>query len=266
MLKILLLSLLSLFSFAALAISPKEANEKALASAVTYAQDSLSKVKLVGKVKLPCLVKLSPQFSAKGINDDCDQFFDNAGNIGLWGNQIIQTISKIPHEELANSFYSNDIPDMNFICPKFKKFSMGLKLKFWVWTFASISWQESSCNHKVSAKGINARAIGLLQLEDSRQLRKSRGPNCDVPSVKDPNNNLACGVDILHQQLLGAKGDYFKNFGTGELFWKNGYWQHLRLKDNSSHQQKILTARSQGEEISKKTDIKELVMRFPYCQ
>lgn len=241
-------------------------DQQSLSSAVTYAEESLGELKAAGSVVLPCLVTLSPHFSLNGIKDDCDKFFDNAGNTGPWGNQIIKTITKLPKEELENSFYSKDIPDMDFICPKFKEFPSELKLKFWVWTFAAISWQESSCNEKVSAQGTNARAVGLLQLEDTRQLRKSRGPNCDVASVRDPANNLACGVDILHQQLLGAEGKYFKNVGTGELFWKSGYWQHLRLKDNSSRAQKMLTAKSQSQEIPKKTNIKELVMRFPYCQ
>lgn len=269
MIKILLITFL--FSFNALA---EQENQQELQAAVNQVGDSLSDLQKAGKILLPCVpttgskgsVVLAPHFSLNGVKDDCDKFFDNNGNVGPWGNHLIKTITKLPAAELEKSFYSNDIPDMDFICPKFSEFSADLKLKFWVWTFASISWQESSCNEKVTAQGTNARAVGLLQLEDTRQMRKSRGDNCNVASVRDANNNLACGVDILHQQLLGADGDYFKNIGTGELFWKSSYWQHLRLKNNSPKHQKLLTERSQSQKMPKKADIKELVMRFPHCR
>jgi len=244
-----------------------------LVSAANTVKESLEQVKDAGKVSQPCTanleeagqIVLTPHFNLNGVKG-CNQFIKDDGSIGPWGNSVVSTIVKLPSSELENSFFSNDIPDMDFICPKFKDFSQQLKLKFWVWTFSSISWQESGCNPNVTAVGTNAKAVGLLQLEDTRTLRKSRGENCDVPSVKDPKNNLACGVDILHQQLLGSKGSYFGNSATGELFWKSSYWQHLRLKDKSQRQQQLLTQKVQSDDLGKKTNIKELVMRFPFCQ
>jgi hypothetical protein len=53
-------------------------------------------------------------------------------------------------------------------------------------------------------------------------------------------------VDILHQQLLGAEGSYFKNIGTGELFWKSSYWQHLRLKNKGPKQLQMLIEKSRA--------------------
>lgn len=253
-----------LFSCSAYA---QEESTKELIESVVTVTETLAQIKEAGVVQLPCTpqVVLSSHFNLNGVKD-CNQFLKDDGSIGPWGVNIINTIAKLPPSELEQSFFSDSIPDMDFICPKFNQFSPALKLKFWVWTFSAISWQESSCNPKTSAQGTNARAVGLLQLEDTRGLRKSRGPNCDVSSVTDVKNNLACGVDILHQQLLGAKGTYFKGVGTGELFWKSSYWQHLRLKDSSPRKQQLLTQKIMGQEPSKKTNIKELVMRFPYCQ
>jgi len=267
MIVILFLALLSSNSFA------QDDEVAGLVSAANTVKNSLAQMKDAGKVSQPCLsnpedanqVVLSPHFNLNGVKG-CNKFIEDDGDIGPWGNTVISAITKIPAAELEDSFFSNDIPDMDFICPKFKEFSSQLKLKFWVWTFSAISWQESSCNPNISAIGTNARAVGLLQLEDTRNLRKSRGDNCDVPSVKDPKNNLACGVDILHQQLLGPKSNYFGNSASGELFWKSSYWQHLRLKDKSPRLQQKMTQKVQSDDIGKKTNIKELVMRFPLCQ
>lgn len=270
------MKLLAIFLFTVLITALGHAQQEETAELVTAAvtaNDSLDQVKEAGKISLPCKasieeaerIALSPHFNLRGIKD-CTQFIKADGAFGPWGNSIIETIAKLPKDELEKSFYSHDIPDMDFICPKFKQFGAAVKLKFWVWTFSAIAWQESSCNPNVTAIGPRARAVGLLQLEDTRVLRKSRGENCNVPSVKDFKNNLACGVDILHQQLLGPKSSYFGSSATGELFWKSSYWQHLRLKDNSLLQQARLTQKIEEQELPKKIDIKELVMRFPYCQ
>ena len=271
-----MMKLLSLFLFAMLIAAVGHAQQKEtaeLVTAVVTANESLNQAKEAGKISLSCnasigeaeRIVLSPHFNLRGIKD-CIQFIKPDGTYGPWGNSIIETIAKLPKDEVEKSFYSNDIPDMDFICPKFKKFGSTVKLKFWVWTFSAIAWQESSCNPRVIGSGQRTRAIGLLQLEESRILRKSRGSNCNVPSVNDPKNNLACGVEILHQQLLGPQSSYFGGLATGELFWKSTYWRHLRLKDNGQPQQELLTQKIQEQELPKNTSIKELIMRFPYCQ
>jgi hypothetical protein len=266
------LFIFSYFLFISLA-QAKNPDTIALVEAVETTNQSLPKIKEGSLSPIPCnssagetnKVILAPHFSSNGVINRCEKFFDNKGELGPWGDSVIKAIKKLPPEEQKLSFFSNTIPDMNFICPQFSQFSNDLKLKFWAWTFASIAWQESSCQPTNISQGINCRAIGLLQLEDTRELRKSRGPNCGVLSVMEPNENLSCGVEILHQQLLGSNGTYFKNIGTGELFWQSSYWQHLRLKDKGLRQQKLLSEKSQSQDLTQKPSIKDLIMRFPYC-
>lgn len=244
--------------------------EDELTASVKLASKTLSGVNKVTAAKSPCdipenpKVPLADQFDYKGAK--CEKFLTESGDQGEWGKVVTDQIKNLPSDEVENSFYSNNIPDMDFICPNFKSFSKELKLKFWVWTFASISWEESTCNPKASAQGINCKAVGLLQLEGSSKLRRGRGSNCEVASVNDAKNNLSCGVEILHDQLLGQKSSYYKGTeATGELFWEGSYWLHLRLKEKKEeeHKKKLLTSIS-GKE--KKPNIKTLVMRFPYCR
>ncbi len=251
----------------------QDPEKQALVQAVELTDQSLPKLKEGSTSPNSCeaeageiaKVVLAPHFSNNGVNNKCDKFFDKKGDLGPWGNSVIKAINKLPPKEQDRSFLSNSIPDMNFICPNFSQFSKDLKLKFWAWTFAAIAWQESSCDPNEISQGINCKAVGLLQLEDTMELRKGRGPNCGVSTVMEAHENLSCGVEILHQQLLGSNGTYFKNIGTGELFWKSSYWQHLRLKDNGVNQQKILSKKSQSQDTTLKPSIKDLVMRFPFC-
>lgn len=247
------------------------AGENSLKDAVDLANNSLTKIHDTGSIKLPCIAKINDQnitldteFSSNGVDNNCFHFFTTEGTIGPWGNIILKSINNLPENELKKSYLSDNIPDMNYICPNFKNFSDDLKKKFWVWTFASIAWQESSCEANQISQGVNSKAVGLLQLEDSKKLREGRGNNCEVKSVTDPKNNLPCGVEILHQQLLGSDSRYF-NTSTGELFWKSSYWQHLRFKKRNQKREQELIDRSQ-KPSDNKTDIKELVMRFPYCR
>lgn len=246
--------------------------EDGLVETVEIANKSLEEINDTGNIQLPCStgaigdtkIILDPEFSLNGVDENCYKFFNKVGEIGPWGKAVVDTINKLPKEEVKISFLSKGFADKDLVCPNFERFSDDLKLKFWVWTFAAISWQESSCKPQVTAQGVNAKAVGLLQLEDSKRLRQGRGKHCEVNDVMKPENNIACGVEILHQQLLGEESDYFPT-STGELFWRSTYWQHLRFKKRTLAKEQQLIDQSQ-KIADKKTDIKELVMRFPYCR
>lgn len=245
-----------------------------LTAAVKLASKSLNSVNDSTVQKPPCdippnpPVPLADEFALKGVEDGCDKFLNDKGEAGEWGKIILKKMNSLSEKQMKESFLSNDIPDMPFVCPRFHEFSDELKKKFWVWTFASIAWEESSCNPGASAAGINCKAVGLLQLEDSSRLRRGRGDSCEVPSVTAPQNNLACGVDILSAQLQGTKSDYFRaTKATGELFWKSSYWLHMRIKGKD--EQREATKRKLIKSVmtdNQKPDIKTLVMRFPYCR
>lgn len=240
--------------------------DTALVDTANLVNDSFAQIKKIGVLDMPCkqFMALDPEFSTNGANDACSKFIKIDGTLGPWGESIIKSIDKLPEEETKKTYLSNSIPDMDFICPNFKNFDNEIKKKFWVWTFASIAWKEATCNPKITAQGVNSKAVGLLQLEDSRRLRSGRGDNCEVSEVISPGNNLACGVEILHQQLLGKDSTYFTT-STGELFWKGTYWQDLRYKKRTQEKDQSLISRSQAPS-NKKTEIKELVMRFPLCR
>lgn len=210
-------------------------------------------------------IVLDPKFCMNGVNDRCNKYIDKKGEYGPWGKIVLNAISKINQEELKKTFYSNSIPDMDYICPQFNNFDEELKNKFWVWTIASLSWQESSCISTRESEGINCRAVGLLQLEDAYHLRSWRGPACRTRDMLQPANNLSCGIQILHDQLLGAEGKRMPA-STGELFWKSSYWQEMRFKKKNEDRMKRLKARALDPESKSKPEIKELIMRFPMCR
>ncbi len=267
--------ILFLFVSAGAFAASSNKNDGDLTAAVKFASKSLNYVNTSTVQKPPCDIPRNPpvpladEFALKGVRDGCDRFLNDKGEAGEWGNVILNKMNSLPKEKMNQSFLSNNIPDMPLVCPRFNEFSNELKKKFWIWTFASIAWEESSCNPKASAAGVNSRAIGLLQLEDSLRLRQARGPSCKVPSVTAPQNNLACGVDMLSDQLLGNRSGFFRGTSaTGELFWKSSYWLKLRLKAKTPQ---LLEAKKkeliQSLEVdSQKPNIKTLVMSFPYCR
>ncbi len=263
------LAIVSLLFVTCFTLQAKENDE--LTATVKLAVDSLETVNESTVQKPPCdippnpPVPLAEEFSRKGVGGLCEKFLTDTGEVGEWGQLILKTIDSIPPEELKDSFLSNNIPDMGFVCPRFSEFSDELKKKFWVWSFASIAWEEASCKPREAAQGVNCKAVGLLQLEDSRRLREGRGENCEVNNIIDPKNNLPCGVEIMHQQLLGEKSSYFPN-STGEVFWKSSYWLHLRLKQKNADETRNRLMKTVSTDANDKPNIKTLIMRFPYCR
>lgn len=251
-----------------------------LKEAIQNINSTFKQVNSVGTVTNPCLssqliihkkIALVREFSFKGVKEKCFDFIKKNGELGKWGEVIENTINELSAEEKNRTFLSNNIPDMEFICPKFKDFSEYLKIKFYVWVFASISFDESSCNEFIKdgpGEQKSLKAQGLLQLESFRSLRKERGRHCDVNNIKLPENNLACGVDILYEILKGKDSLYYDGKSTGELFWKGSYWAKIRLKAKNI---KKLEEKKQDlidsvEIDDDKTHLKELVMKFPTCR
>lgn len=237
-------------------------------------------VKAVGGFTPPCQssqliipqnITLIREFTLKGVNEKCFDFIEKNGEMGKWGKIIINTINERSTEDKNKTFFSNNIPDMNFICPKFKLFPDNLKMKFYVWVFASISFDESSCNEFTKdgpGEQKKLTAQGLLQLESLRSLRKGRGGHCNVDNIKLPENNLSCGVDILHEILKGKDSLYYNGKSTGELFWKGSYWAKIRLKakNNKKLEEKKQQLVASMEIDDDKIQLKELIMKFPSCR
>jgi hypothetical protein len=176
------------------------------------------------------LPSLSIEFSAKGA--DCSNFIQNDGTYGAWGNTIKDYIQ---NSSAKSRFLGNGITNIEHACPNWSRLNEEQKTHFWVWVFASLAHDESTCKANArNSKATNGVAVGLLQLDDTRSARSWRGPNCRVPSVSDADNNLKCGLDIMAELLKGKDGEYK---GSGAIF-TNGkrntsYWQKLKQPGGS---------------------------------
>lgn len=189
---------------------------------------------------------------AEPFSDDgavCTNFIKESGKTGgygPWGQTIVEYLKE---EGPDSIFMSSDLPGMSTgvkACPNWKHMTVEEKKHFWVWVMASISKVESTCKPQArNGEGTNGVAVGLVQLDERPSMRKWRGDNCKAKSVKAPEDNLRCGLDILSELLKGKEGDYK---GNGELWGRKSgsYWQHLR--------------QSNGGEIS------DLIKLNPYCK
>lgn len=193
------------------------------------------------------LKSLSQAFKKKGAV--CTNFISadgDEGQYGPWGKDVIGYLKEQGSDSI---FMSDDLEGMSTgvsACPNWKKMSVQEREHFWVWVMASISHVESTCNPKArNGAGTNGVAVGLLQMDERVSQRKWRGKNCGVSSVKDANENIRCGLDILGELLKGKRGEYKSN---GELWGRktNSYWQHLRSADGGG--------------------ISALIKQNPYCK
>lgn len=122
---------------------------------------------------------------------------------------------KYPH-------YFDTVPnDIKTLCPSFKSFSNEQKVNFWIWFYAALSLDESTCGADLKAQGVNGLAVGDFQMEKSHSLRVGGGrpsPECFTGDISAFENNASCSVAILNKEL-GKKEN---------MFSKPTYWAKLR--------------------------------------
>lgn len=192
---------------------------------------------------------LSQDFYDKG-RTGCDNFISPEGEYGPYAHQVINHIKTYPYSE--NEFLKEKFPGMTDglnICPNWKKLNIQQKFDFWVWAFASISWDESKClPNRVNNRASDGIAVGLFQLNKSKKKRYWRGGSkrkaCTVDNVMPDGANIECSVEIMHEILRGKQGEYK---GNGALYGKQAasYWQSFRS--------------------DKQTDATKLLANFPPC-
>ncbi len=175
---------------------------------------------------------LHDRFEQKGAN--CNAFIQPNGNYGPHGRVIVNGFKENPHlRNLLNdrAASARGIPQL---CPRFAQFDEDERVKFWVWAFAAIAWDESTCLPGARAKGVTTTAIGLLQMEMPKNKRAWRGGLCKAASVTGPRENLLCGMEIMSAHF---DGDYSGRNCKGEnargLILSCSYWQKLRKMDSS---------------------------------
>jgi hypothetical protein len=176
---------------------------------------------------------------------DCTDFIEDDGSLGPYGETIDSYIS---NSSASSRFLNDGIPHIQEACSNWSNLNYDEKRHFWVWTFAAIAWDESTCKPSArNPRGTNGVAIGLLQLDEARGDRSWRGPNCRAQSVAAAHDNLRCGLDIMAELLLGPQGEYK---GRGAIF--------IEGRRNTSYWQKLRT--SNGGEIG------HLIRTYPKCQ
>lgn len=154
-----------------------------------------------------------------GMARSCMNFIRADGTLGPFGQAIVKNIQN------KENFYNPKAKGgLTSVCKNWNSLSKSEKEIFWVWAFASIANDESSCNASVVVPGMPGRkAAGLLQIEHQPRNRNFRQSACSRLSAKETLNsekNIACGVAMMN----GFLGDTSKTF----LFTKGSYWHHLR--------------------------------------
>jgi hypothetical protein len=172
--------------------------------------------------------------SFPGLNDSfnkrCNNFIKQDGSFGSYGETVEKYISDT---NVSSLFLNENLPYIADACPRWYKLNDDERKFFWVWTFASIAHDESSCDPNArNSKASDGTAVGLLQMNETKKHRSWRGPNCKVASVTGASENLLCGLDIMAELLRGKNGVYKSN---GAIF-RNGrrntsYWEKLKRPD-----------------------------------
>lgn len=164
----------------------------------------------------------------------CSAFFIN--DKGIPGDLAINVFETLTDEDFATSPYFNPgyLQDVNKFCPAFDKLRREDRIVFWVYVFQNLAFKESTCNPKAEnwSKAVpNPPAVGLLQLEQRKDLRAWRGPACAVPTdqIKAPINQLKCAVSIMSKQLKNTKNLYGKSVVSKAGKPILSYWHGLNL-------------------------------------
>ncbi len=149
---------------------------------------------------------------------------------------------------LPPAMLSSRVPrDVQRFCPRFFAMSVTDKRAYWAYFFQALAAAEAGLNARTNVlhteapvtdgvTGMKIRSEGLLQLtyEDQRRY----GCNFDwkvdrrLPlkdphkTILQPENNLACGIKILHQQIISRRKP---------LFTGSSYWSTLRPGTASYH-------------------------------
>ena len=145
-----------------------------------------------------------------GLGAACSRFIDRNGNYGAFGEMVLNEIRRYP-------IYNSETNQITRICPKFNSFDDAKKNHFWVWVYASLAQQESSCDPSVQSdprkvSNPNGPAVGLFQMELKKSLRASRdvvyrGHFCSGNPFS-PAVNIRCSARIMAGQLANGRGLY----------------------------------------------------------
>lgn len=156
---------------------------------------------------------------SRGFPPTCQAFIRSNGSYGEFGQELLQQIGTDPR-------YFRDSNGTSKICPRWSTFSDSQKRHFWVWVFASMASQESTCTLKAKNRRCpNGTCAGLYQIEESADLRAGRGSKCDG-NPYSLRTNTRCAVSMLGNILDGR----------GPSDWSGNYWSTLRGRGTKARQ------------------------------
>jgi hypothetical protein len=148
-----------------------------------------------------------------GMHDGCSNFIKSSGAFGSWGKFVMNELNPGQHSNL----FRENVADMPKICPRFRDMSETGKKNFWVWLLAAMANEESGCEERITARGVNGTAAGLLQLHLHHESEYGCAPGTNSLRAQD---NLKCGLVILNNDVDR----------TNRVFpSENNYWEVLRL-------------------------------------
>ena len=190
----------------------------------------------------------------RAFNAKCRKFIKNDGSYGPWGADIENYI--LQNHKIKTAFFHQKILGMQSApktCPNWKILSEQEKLKFWVWTFAAIAQDESSCNPEVVNQGTKKHPIpdksdpptGLFQLNalykerywrSGKQERECKFPSGKTKPVKE---HIHCSLRIMYDLIKLPPGQKPYRPKIGGIFPTNSYWENLRGTSNKKVQSKL---------------------------
>ncbi len=169
----------------------------------------------------------------------CDQFMNEEGKLGVWGDYALQLIRGKP-----DSFGDKVPTDITTWCPRYPSMGKEEREMFWVWAMASMASSESSCDPAAVGPRYNGVPLGLFQV-----WKEMEPDSCQsAENLLDPRENIRCAVDQLGMELANR----------GELMTAERitYWGVLRTDDWNL---------ARGGDIEGAQKTRAIMKKYTYC-
>lgn len=171
-------------------------------------------------------VKAKSATGARGVDAACQKIIQRDGSYGPWGEHIYRTLS--PEKQPA--LFQKNLSDMPSLCPKFSSMENEEKRKFWVWVFMAMADRESSCRERITARGPNGTAAGVLQLHLGSEGNYGGCPASTRALVA--TDSFSCAARMLNGYVRKT-GSLFANVGST-------YWQVLHKNSDGARTRDII--------------------------
>lgn len=164
---------------------------------------------------------------SSSFGQGCSQFMNKQGQLGPWGHTTLANIreNNASFGTEPGSRYPSDITGL---CPKYGSMDKTQREYFWVWVFASMAENESSCRttKDTNVKAAYGTAYGIFQLE----YKNNRCPGST--NLNDPDQNISCAVRQLGKEL--SVRPTLRSSCSATCPRSGTYWGTLRSDTNNN--------------------------------